>query len=396
MLNELERKVALCHEIHCIIPKKSADILEQIRECYENLNSVLAENGLSKSFVVKQIFFVNSQSNIRTIEIQNYIKNESNQFFNAFVPLSVVSQPPLENVHVVAEFTIVHYPDIKHIEFKEADGIKYLSIETNSFIQIIGSGMGEIKEFSNIYSQGILAFEQAEKILKNEQLDFSNIVRQWNYIEDIVGYTDENQHYQIFNDIRTTYYDKYLFKNGYPSATGIGMENGGVVIDFIAIKEKSDISIIPIKSPVQTDAHRYSKEVLAHNEMILQKKETTPKFERAKAIIMTGSSCIYVSGTAAIKGQDSIKYNASEQTSITIENIFKLVSAENLKSNGISNSSSSIFPLNFRVYIKDDKDIEEVKKVCQSKIGDIETLFVKADICRPELLVEIEAFYGMV
>jgi len=242
--------------------------------------------------------------------------------------------------------------------------------------------------------QSIDAFEQMHNILLVENMDFSNVVRQWNYIENIIGYSSNNQHYQIFNDVRSAFYGQSHFRHGYPAATGIGMETGGVIIDFIALREKSNTSVNPLKSPVQNDAHQYSREVLAHNEKDQVAAETTPKFERAKAIVTNNKCFIYVSGTAAIKGQHSFSSNdVSAQTRLTLDNIIQLVSIENLKNNNINFLSSNLTPSYLRVYIKNISDYFKVKDICESYVENIPVIYLKADICRPELLVEIEGMF---
>jgi enamine deaminase RidA (YjgF/YER057c/UK114 family) len=235
-----------------------------------------------------------------------------------------------------------------------------------------------------------------QNILKAEKMDFSNVVRQWNYIENIVGFTGKSQNYQIFNDIRSEYYSKSKFDHGYPSATGIGMDAGGIIVDFIAVREKNNTTIIPIKSPVQSDAHQYSKDVIAFNEKVIKSAETTPKFERAKAMVFDNKCLLFISGTAAIKGQISAeKDSAAAQTKLTIENIFHLVTTENLYKHNFYNAKSKVKPAFFRVYVKNAPDFNSVRATCEKMIHNVPVIYVKADICRPELLVEIEGVFTL-
>jgi len=44
-----------------------------------------------------------------------------------------------------------------------------------------------------------------------------------------------------------------------------------------------------------------------------------------------------------------------------------------------------------RVYVKNRSDISVVRELCTKHFGDIPATFVQADICRDNLLVEIEA-----
>lgn len=131
------------------------------------------------------------------------------------------------------------------------------------------AGLGVASENTDILKQSTVAFESLEAILKAEDFVFSNIIRNGTTSKKLWKNVSHNntisQHYQIFNDVRSKYYQKSDFTHGYPAATGIGQAFGGVIIDAIAIKTKDEKSIIPIKSPLQLDAYSYTKEVLAEN-----------------------------------------------------------------------------------------------------------------------------------
>ena len=46
----------------------------------------------------------------------------------------------------------------------------------------------------------------------------------------------------------------------------------------------------------------------------------------------------------------------------------------------------------FRAYVKNYKDIEIVKKLCKEAFPNTDGIYVVADICRDELLTEIEGY----
>jgi hypothetical protein len=43
-----------------------------------------------------------------------------------------------------------------------------------------------------------------------------------------------------------------------------------------------------------------------------------------------------------------------------------------------------------RVYIKRPEDFPAVRTVCEQRLGELPTIYAIGDVCRPELLVEIE------
>ena len=43
-----------------------------------------------------------------------------------------------------------------------------------------------------------------------------------------------------------------------------------------------------------------------------------------------------------------------------------------------------------RVYIKRQEDYGPIRAACEQRLGELPTIYAVADVCRPELLVEIE------
>jgi spore coat polysaccharide biosynthesis protein SpsF (cytidylyltransferase family) len=96
-----------------------------------------------------------------------------------------------------------------------------------------------------------------------------------------------------------------------------------------------------------------------------------------------------VSGTAAIRGEQSEEtHSAQQQTITTIENIKHLTSTENLVRYGCSPHKLQYRQI--RVFIKRKEDYEEVKSVVEKAYPQVEVVYTLADVCRSELLVEIE------
>jgi hypothetical protein len=125
-------------------------------------------------------------------------------------------------------------------------------------------------------------------------------------------------------------------------------------------------------------------------------KKTTPKFERGKIVITDKNIDIYISGTAAILGEKTIdKSDISSQTQTTISNILKLISQENIRKcvpkEYHSRLSYNVAQLSYlRAYVKKERDIPRVQNICKQYFHDTPSVFLSADICRDDLLVEIE------
>jgi enamine deaminase RidA (YjgF/YER057c/UK114 family) len=120
---------------------------------------------------------------------------------------------------------------------------------------------------------------------------------------------------------------------------------------------------------------------------------STPKFERGKYLQFDDSGFLFISGTASIIGEKTVfTDDIAKQTLTTFNNIDHLVSINNLNKNKISVASKPLL-LNYRVYLKNESDYATVKALCDTHYGTNKGFIVKADICRSNLLVEIEANY---
>jgi enamine deaminase RidA (YjgF/YER057c/UK114 family) len=257
----------------------------------------------------------------------------------------------------------------------------------------------------NMACQGKELFQRIATVFQEEGFRASDIVRQWNYIGHITETENGMQHYQAFNEARARFYKSSddWHERGYPAATGIGMSIQGLIISLIAsIGTTPEVRILPIDNPLQVAAHHYSQAKLVGDEQ--QERATissgmkdtaisiplaTPKFERGKILLNQQSGLCYVSGTAAIRGEESMhSLNAELQTRQTIENINFLISEENLRPVGITDFVTTFVSL--RVYFKNKEDAEVIQAEVEKQWAGIPVVYMQADICRKELLVEIE------
>ena len=73
------------------------------------------------------------------------------------------------------------------------------------------------------------------------------------------------------------FYASSEWESGYPAATGIGTQHGGVLIDFNAVSGEVDIA--PLDNDWQRAAHVYSDEVLISHRQIGRKEHLNLKEE---------------------------------------------------------------------------------------------------------------------
>lgn len=244
-----------------------------------------------------------------------------------------------------------------------------------------------------VYSHSANAFETMARQLAQRHISYDRVLRTWLYLGDIVGEEGQTQRYKELNRARTDFYKKYRFHTGhvpkhlngsvFPASTGIGMDGRDVVMSCLALTtDRSDVRLMPLENPSQTSAFLYGPHY----------SPKSPKFARAMAVCVDDAATTLVSGTASITESESrFPDNPEKQTHQTLDNIEVLISPENFRRHGLDGLGSGLEGLaQIRVYVKRLADYEAVRKACEDRVGDCPAVYVIADVCRPELLVEIE------
>lgn len=324
--------------------------------------------------ILRLAFFGTPASNEQYVARRINLREKIRRRYGECEPaLSYVSQPPL-NAPLIME---VHsyIPDASdRITFRHHRGIPYVLLDNPSGRFLYAGGFqGDVIHF-RIEQQAVEAFRLMGEVLKREGFPVHSIIRQWNYIEQITAFDGPDQHYQTFNNARGDFYVRADWPEGYPAATGIGANLGGILVDAdAALFHDSACFATSIDNKLQVAAHAYSDGVLE----TARQKKTTPKFERAKSLTFDGRRVIYISGTAAIRGEESLKgVGLERQLHITMENIAHLIGNARLDM--------------LRVYLKYKSDYAQAERLMNTYELDIPISYMWADVCRDELLIEIE------
>jgi uncharacterized protein YueI len=365
----------------------------ETENCFENsVQSIINQLSLDDKLPLRFVFFGLSENAQSYIEELNIIKHKVTQRFGEQTPvISYVCQKPLCNSALVLEVhSCSNLSDIK-ILYKSFNDINYIVLENDNVKKLSIGGLMSDDSQQSIGEQSKHIFEKIASIFEHENMPIDSIVRQWNYIPYITKITDGTQHYQEFNDARSHFYGLAKWTNGYPSATGIGTYTNRVVIDLFAVKPKNEsVEIHSLDNKLQTAAHNYSADVLFYNNIKQNSAPTTPKFERAKIISGIPETLVYISGTAAIRGEESLEnIGISKQTTNTLENIEFLI----LNNNLLSTNADYIKKMEWkslRVYLKEAGYYEKAKEIVTEKYPNIPSVYLLGDICRENLLVEIE------
>lgn len=383
--------------VESIRPVAGKSFARQVDSCIEQLFDFIFPSGEARYFITQQTFFISAESRTEYEERSSLIMKKVSACCGDILPAtSIVAQSPARGSEVVLELISSKAAEGKEILYKSAGASSYTVVNYGTFKVVHATGlMGGPEDSIEVASDK--AFKSAMEILSREGLSIDHIIRQWNYVEDIAHLEDPTratQNYQVFNDVRAKYYNPGSFPFGYPAATGIGMTTGGVIIGFIAVSDSDQVEVKAVRNPRQIDAHQYTDRVLVGKATGIMGERCTPKFERGKMVVLNGNTSMYVSGTASILGEltqhpDDIE----KQTLTTIENIFELFSRENQDELGVNFDVSQIEFSHLRVYVKYQKDFPAVKAICESMLNSKSFLFLESDICREDLLVEIEGIF---
>ena len=370
------------------VPEEMGNFSEEWRQCLKQI-IYMRETGFR---LIKLNVFTDLPDYETYIKARKEIgKSIQNAFGKQCPAFNITVQPPEKPWKVVVEAGYTD-ADSSDITTNIWNSIPYVVCSSDSGKEVWACGLGFGLFYSDTRSAAQAAFDQMKAILDAEGMSFNHLVRQWNYIGDILEIKKGFQNYQIFNEVRSEVYQKYRTIHGYPSATGIGMKLDGVSLDFCAIMAKETVTIKPIENPNQINAYEYGQDVLKGITGKGISVKHPPQFERGLLITGKMRSTLFVSGTASIIGQDVIGIEDIEkQTVVTIDNINKLTDQKRI---GQIIANTDIEWGKFillRVYVKNQKDFAKVKTICKERFPEVPAIFIESDICRDNLLVEIEA-----
>ena len=244
------------------------------------------------------------------------------------------------------------------------------------------------------YNRSASVFAKLGDLLEQQGFQPEQLVRTWLYQGLLVLPEGDTQRYKELNRARTDFFagreflsatlpKNYQGPTVYPASTGIGTDDVDLVAGAVAFATgRSDVITVPLENPNQTSAFDYGAVY----------SPQSPKFARAMGMLLGDSLKIFVSGTAGITDSESRHENDPVgQTELTLDNIAALISGDNLQKHGINGFSPGLADLAVaRVYVKRIDDYDAIRSVCERRCPNTPILFTVADVCRPELLVEIE------
>jgi enamine deaminase RidA (YjgF/YER057c/UK114 family) len=211
--------------------------------------------------------------------------------------------------------------------------------------------------------------------------DFTTVLRFWNYVPAINRESHAMERYRQFNIGRQ---DAFLARGRsvvgtVPAACALGTASGDLQIAFLATR----VDMASVENPRQLSAYHYPS----------QYGPRSPTFSRAGLARLDGRDMLFISGTASIVGHETLHVgDVAAQTRESLHNIAAIVAEANRRAPG---ADFRLNALAYKVYVRHLEDMATAHQEMIQSIGiPVPVIFLQADVCRADLLIEIEASGG--
>jgi len=209
-------------------------------------------------------------------------------------------------------------------------------------------------------------FEGIEDALRDADMTFAHVARTWLYMDKILDW------YDPFNRARDAFFTSRRVYDGLvPASTGVGSANlcgSAITACAIAVRPKGAcVSVQAVDSPLQCSALNYRS-----------------SFSRAVEIATPDCRTLMVSGTASIEPGGKTAYigDAGGQIRLTMEVVGAILASRGMGWSDVSRAvmylkKAEYLPL-WRTWLR------------EHALNSFPLVTVEADVCRDDLLVEIE------
>ena len=211
------------------------------------------------------------------------------------------------------------------------------------------------------------------------ETEHRHLIRIWNYLPDINREAGGDERYRLFNSAR-----QLAFRNSgqatvgtVPAASALGSPAGSPIsIYFLAARQPPKM----IENPRQTSAYHYPPKFGRHS----------PIFSRACVMQESAGTNLFVSGTASIVGHETIhRGDVGAQARETVANISALLDEVNRM---VGSARYALDGLKYKVYVRRPSDLDAIQRTLSKSLRpSTPIVYLQADVCREDLLVEIEA-----
>jgi len=209
---------------------------------------------------------------------------------------------------------------------------------------------------------------------------YPHLLRLWNHIEGINRDTDGLERYKRFCIGRAEAFASRGYDNrDLPAASGVGMSDPGLAIAFLASRTPAR----HVENPRQVSAYDYP----------VSYAPRSPSFARATVAQWGKSTMIFVSGTASVVGHETVHIgNVSAQVEETLRNLDEVIGCAAAPA---GRSASFRDSATAKLYVRNANDAPAIVERLRQAAPDTSLLVVETDICRRDLLLEVEAVVSL-
>jgi chorismate lyase/3-hydroxybenzoate synthase len=221
-------------------------------------------------------------------------------------------------------------------------------------------------------------YTELARLIRDE--GYPHLVRVWNYLYAINDEQEGLERYRHFCVGRHAALSALgdNLEYGLPAASAIGTRERGLNVYFLAAREPGE----PIENPRQTSAYHYPA----------QYSPRSPLFARAMLKEWGSTRYLFISGTASIVRHETVhRGDLRAQLSEVFSNIDALLDqAGRVTRTDFRKSTQALL----KVYVRRANDFLVIQDEVRRRVGTgTPVVYLEADLCRRELLVEIEGVY---
>jgi len=211
-----------------------------------------------------------------------------------------------------------------------------------------------------------------------EESGYSTLLRAWNYIARINVESHGIERYRQFNIGRQNAFvsDGRAITGNVPAACALGVEAGPLQLAFLG----SRLAMRAIENPRQISAYHYPT----------QYGPRSPTFSRAALFNTAHDELLFISGTASIVGHQSVHPgDVTAQVAESLANVSVLLDQANKVRH--AHLPCALSDVCYRIYVRHPEDLPAIRAEFERIVGgEALAVYVLADVCRTDLLVEIE------
>lgn len=297
-------------------------------------------------------------------------------------PLSIIQGHPTWGEGIAGAFFHAIPDSIAQVETLTVDAVPvgrcwstaaadYLVLQLSGDTKQASGVRAEGHQFPSHQAQADGLFDVAAALLSERDFSFSDVARTWFYIRDLL------QHYRTFNQVRDSKYARYglmpkppapIWLPASTAIEGAPTNGAALVADIFAVKSRNNIPARRLSNPGQKEAFDYGA-----------------SFARATLIQEQDVDLIQVSGTASI-GEDGKTLHIGDgaaQIACTLDKLEALLETASARLDHVVTAN---------IFVKDPALIELFRKIARERgLSDFPGVAVVADVCRDDLLFEIDA-----